>query len=223
MTLCCFACLGWRAVKGAVQGRNTGTHCIGILNRKLYSKQIQPPINYYKILGISPKATQAEIKASFYKLSKLFHPDVSDQSEEASLKFRQITSAYEILGNLKLRKMYDRGLLPHHGNFHPEVEDLYKEPEVRSPLKKSRSQLATGRTTIYDFDEWSRLHYGFAMNSKAADKEKWQSQNTMKKEIGENSKSDNAIGFLLVGVTVLAALHMVGNSDHDIPNENKKP
>ena len=214
-------CLKWRGVKCSRQGQNAAILWIGIPSRFLSSKQIQPPVNHYKVLGITPKSTQAEIKAKFYKLSKIFHPDVSDQSEEAAIKFRQITAAYEILGNLKLRKMYDRGLLPHHGNFHPEVE--FQEREVKSPFKKTRSQLATGRTTIYDFDAWSRLHYGAAMNRKAAAKEKWHSQNTRNNDFGENVKSDNAIALVLISVTVLAVLHTLGKNDYDEPNNNKKP
>ena len=58
-----------------------------------------PPVNYYKVLGLTPKATQTEIKAAYYKLTKIFHPDVNDdQSADAAEKFRQITSAYEVLG-----------------------------------------------------------------------------------------------------------------------------
>lgn len=65
-------------------------------------------INHYDSLGITPKATQNEIKAAYYKLSMVYHPDKN--KDEASLqKFRAITEAYEVLGNVKTRKMYDRG------------------------------------------------------------------------------------------------------------------
>ncbi|XP_046655028.1 dnaJ homolog subfamily C member 30, mitochondrial-like [Daphnia pulicaria] len=213
--------LGWRSVSCSRQGNN-GRLWIGIPSRFLSSKKSQPPVNHYKVLGISSKATQAEIKASFYKLSKLFHPDVSDQSEETATKFRQITAAYEILGNLKLRKMYDRGLLPHHENVYPGVEDDYNEPEVKSPYKKTGKQPATGRTTIYDFDAWSRMHYGTAMNRKAAAKGKWHSQNNAREEINENTKSDHTVGLVLIGITIVALLHIAAQPNYDVPNDNKK-
>ena len=64
-----------------------------------YLATAAPPVNYYKVLGLTPKATQTEIKAAYYKLTKIFHPDVNDdQSADAAEKFRQITSAYEVLG-----------------------------------------------------------------------------------------------------------------------------
>lgn len=64
--------------------------------------------DHYSSLGISPKSTQADIKAAYYKLSMVYHPDKSDTAEH-SKKFRAITEAYEVLGNVKTRKLYDRG------------------------------------------------------------------------------------------------------------------
>lgn len=64
---------------------------------------------YYDALGISRASTQNEIKAAYYKLSMLYHPDKNDGSESAAKKFRQITQAYEVLSNYKLRKLYDKG------------------------------------------------------------------------------------------------------------------
>lgn len=64
---------------------------------------------YYDALGISRASTQNEIKAAYYKLSMLYHPDKNDGSESAAKKFRQITQAYEVLSNYKMRKLYDKG------------------------------------------------------------------------------------------------------------------
>lgn len=65
--------------------------------------------NHYDSLGITPAATQAEVKTAYYKLSKIHHPDRNDGSEASSQKFREVSAAYEVLGNVKLRKMYDKG------------------------------------------------------------------------------------------------------------------
>ena len=60
----------------------------------------------YAILGIKIKADQKEIKEAFYKLSKEYHPDISN--DETSLKkFREVAEAYEVLGNPVKRKEYD--------------------------------------------------------------------------------------------------------------------
>lgn len=188
------------------------------------SKRPSPPVNHYQVLGLTSNSTQAEIKASFYKMSKIFHPDVSDQSEESIIKFRQITAAYEILGNMKLRKMYDRGLLPHDGTCSPDVEVEYEEPTVKSPFKKTRSQPATGRTTVYDFDQWSRLHYGTTLNRRSTAKEKWQAQGADIKTEKGHQQSDNMVSVILLTVFIFSGLHLMGSSEHDVPivGENNK-
>lgn len=65
--------------------------------------------SHYDVLGITPKATQVDVKAAYYNLSKVYHPDRNDGSTDAAQKFRDITEAYEILGNYKLRRLYDKG------------------------------------------------------------------------------------------------------------------
>lgn len=65
--------------------------------------------NHYDVLGVTPKATQSDIKTAYYKLSMKYHPDKNKNSEVAAQKFRDISTAYEVLGNFKLRRLYDRG------------------------------------------------------------------------------------------------------------------
>lgn len=69
--------------------------------------------NYYDILKVSPKATNAEIKSAYRRLARKIHPDVNitDAPENASGEFAKIAKAYEILGNPKERAAYDRQLL----------------------------------------------------------------------------------------------------------------
>lgn len=66
--------------------------------------------NLYDDLEIPKTATQTEVKSAYYELSKAYHPD-RNKSEQAKLKFRLITEAYEILGNVRTRRMYDKGVL----------------------------------------------------------------------------------------------------------------
>lgn len=65
--------------------------------------------SHYDALGLTPKATQSEVKSAYYKLSMQHHPDKNEGSEAASQQFRDISAAYEVLGNVKLRKLYDKG------------------------------------------------------------------------------------------------------------------
>lgn len=67
--------------------------------------------NLYETLGISKGATQQEIKNAYYRLSLEYHPDKNVGCQEAVEKFRQITEAYEVLGNFRARKLYDKGIL----------------------------------------------------------------------------------------------------------------
>jgi curved DNA-binding protein CbpA len=60
--------------------------------------------DYYQILQIKPTATNAEIKAAYRRLAKLFHPDKNPLAEE---KFKQIKEAYETLIDSIKRNKYD--------------------------------------------------------------------------------------------------------------------
>ncbi len=70
-------------------------------------------VNYYEILKVSPKATNAEIKSAYRRLARKIHPDVNTTHapENASGEFAKIAKAYEVLGNPKARADYDRQLL----------------------------------------------------------------------------------------------------------------
>lgn len=63
--------------------------------------------NYYDILGVSPDASQEEIKKSFRNLALKYHPDKNKNSEESKQKFMKIVEAYETLSNEQSRKNYD--------------------------------------------------------------------------------------------------------------------
>ena len=60
--------------------------------------------NYYEILGLAENATQEDIKKTYKKLSKQYHPDVNPEGEE---KFKEISEAYDTLGDDKKRGEYD--------------------------------------------------------------------------------------------------------------------
>jgi DnaJ-class molecular chaperone len=62
----------------------------------------------YKILGIPKKASQEEIKESFRKLARKYHPDKNPGDENAAEKFKNISRAYSILSDETKRKRYDK-------------------------------------------------------------------------------------------------------------------
>ena len=65
---------------------------------------------YYEILGLRPGATREEIRQSYRRLAKLYHPD-RNPSEEAKHKFIQIQNAYEILTDDVRRMQYEAMVL----------------------------------------------------------------------------------------------------------------
>lgn len=58
----------------------------------------------YSILGVSKSATKAEIKSAYHKLARKYHPDVNKDNPSAAEKFKEISAAYDILGDDEKRK-----------------------------------------------------------------------------------------------------------------------
>jgi DnaJ-class molecular chaperone len=63
----------------------------------------------YEILGVSKGATEAEIKSAYRRMAKKLHPDANKHDPKAASRFAEINAAYEIAGDDKKRKAFDRG------------------------------------------------------------------------------------------------------------------
>ena len=78
--------------------------------------------DYYKILGVNEKTEVAEIKKSYRKLARQYHPDVSKE-KDCEDKFKEINEAYEVLGDPEKRAEYDQlrsmGAMGTDGRFKP--------------------------------------------------------------------------------------------------------
>ncbi|MCY0994338.1 DnaJ domain-containing protein [Nannocystis sp. ILAH1] len=61
----------------------------------------------YDTLGVTRTAAAAEIKAAYRKLTQQLHPDKNPGDHEAEERFKQVTGAYEVLGDPSRRKLYD--------------------------------------------------------------------------------------------------------------------
>jgi hypothetical protein len=68
-------------------------------------------VDYYRILKVSPKASDKEIKSAYRRLARKLHPDVNGGSNVNSRDFAQIAKAYQILSNPAERARYDAQLL----------------------------------------------------------------------------------------------------------------
>jgi len=67
-----------------------------------------PSIDFYKALGVSEKATADEIKKAYRKLAKANHPDSTGGDKKKESRFKDISNAYDVLGDEKKRALYDQ-------------------------------------------------------------------------------------------------------------------
>ena len=63
--------------------------------------------DYYAVLGVPKTASDKEIKQAFRKLARKYHPDVNPGDKAAEARFKDLTEAYEVLGDPAKRKKYD--------------------------------------------------------------------------------------------------------------------
>lgn len=82
-----------------------------------------PSVDYYKALGVSQTATADEIKRAYRKLAKANHPDSTGGDKAKESRFKDISNAYDVLGDTKKRALYDE--LRANGGRHPGFGDGY--------------------------------------------------------------------------------------------------
>ncbi|MGR9132895.1 DnaJ C-terminal domain-containing protein [Rhizobium leguminosarum] len=63
----------------------------------------------YELLGVKRDATQKDIQSAFRKLAKKLHPDLNPGDKKAEERFKEISTAYEILSDEEKRGRFDRG------------------------------------------------------------------------------------------------------------------
>lgn len=128
--------------------------------------------DYYNVLEIQKDATADDIKKSYKKMAKKWHPDMHGGSDDAKKKFQKISEAYEILSDPKKRKIYDEygedglketGEMP---DFDPMqlfsqmmgqmgMQNSNDVPDVYTSIKLTLEQLYTGETVQESMDRHS--------------------------------------------------------------------
>jgi molecular chaperone DnaJ len=64
--------------------------------------------DFYKVLGVAKDVSEAELKKTYRKLSRKYHPDTNPGDAKAEAKFKEISEAYSVLSDSKERAEYDQ-------------------------------------------------------------------------------------------------------------------
>jgi len=102
------------ADKTALEGiRADGDKCEAVFQEKLVASLEDDDKDLYEVLGVPDDAEQTQIKKAYRKRSRDFHPDRfagrPEEGKNAERQFNEIREAYEILGNVDKRIVYDAG------------------------------------------------------------------------------------------------------------------
>jgi curved DNA-binding protein len=104
--------------------------------------------NYYEILGVNRKNSKEEIKLSFRKLAKIYHPDANKDDSTSEAKFKDINEAYDTLMNEEKRKKYDRQVAKYGYGFIVNETPL---SNIRYEFKTGSGMFSDILTTILGF------------------------------------------------------------------------
>ncbi len=94
----------------------------------------------YEVLGVTRNASHAEIKRAYRKLAKDYHPDRHPDDAKMAERFKDISVAYKVLGDEKVRKQFDNGEIDAQGN-----------PAMPHGFRTHRGQAGQGAHPFEDF------------------------------------------------------------------------
>jgi molecular chaperone DnaJ len=121
--------------------------------------------DYYKVLGVVSTASDKEITRAYRKLAKQYHPDANPGSEE---RFKEISAAYDVLGDAEKRKEYDEVRThgpvggfgtPGGGTFR--MEDMGDLSDLFGGLFRNGGRTTTTRGPQRGADMEAQLHLSF--------------------------------------------------------------
>jgi len=98
----------------------------------------------YQVLGVSKTATPEELKKAYRRLAKQHHPDVNPGNKGAEEKFKEVSAAFEVLGDPSKRALYDE--------FGPDAAKLGFDAEKAKAYRQYRQQ-PRGGGAPFDFGE----------------------------------------------------------------------
>ena len=112
-------------------------------------------IDYYKTLGVSKTASEADIKKAYRKLARKYHPDLNPNDKVSEQKFKEINEANEVLSNAENRKKYDQ-----YGE-HWQQGEAYEKAKQQQQSQRSY-QGTSGNYSQEDFSDFFENMFGDA-------------------------------------------------------------
>ncbi|HTN52271.1 MAG TPA: J domain-containing protein [Anaeromyxobacter sp.] len=111
-----------------------------------------PERDLYQILGVSRDASADEIKRTYRKLAKRYHPDVNPGNKAAEEKFKEATAASEVLSDPKRRKLYDE--------FGADSLRTGFDEKRAEEVRRWRRQGAPPGSAPFDFGDFEQVNVG---------------------------------------------------------------
>lgn len=106
-------------------------------------------VDPYTTLGVKKHATQEEIQKAYRRLAKKLHPDLNPGNKIAEDKFKEVTAAYDILGDPEKRARFDRGEIDASGTERP------RQQYYRDFADQNGSSAYTNNSGFSDFGDFA--------------------------------------------------------------------
>ena len=116
--------------------------------------------DWYLVLGVSKQASETEIKASYRRLAKQYHPDMHPGDSECERRVRDISEAYSILSDPEKRRKYD-------GELQNKRDEKY-----RKNTDEKRTETQTGQVDFGSLYRNFESFFGFHPDTKEIVNEK---------------------------------------------------
>ena len=103
--------------------------------------------NYYELLGVPRDASADDIKQSFRRLARKYHPDLNPGDKIAEDKFKDISEAYEVLSDRSKRSQYNK--------FTGFWQKNRNKATATTPKDRSTEEEATGCIKEIGAEDWT--------------------------------------------------------------------
>jgi molecular chaperone DnaJ len=101
--------------------------------------------DFYDLLGVARNATDKDLKGSYRRLARKYHPDVNPGDKSAEAKFKEINAAYEVLSDKDKRAKYDK-----YGDKWQYADQLDQQAQQQGPFRQYSSS-GDGSTQSFNF------------------------------------------------------------------------